>query len=1337
MNRLCLALVLLGFAATRSPAASADSVVTFNEVMYHPLTNEPALEWVELCNQMTVDVDISGWRLDGGVHFGFPQGTIIPGRGYLVVASDPAALQAITGFTGLLGPFIDRLSNAGETLQLKNNNDRLMDSVSYQPEHDWPVAADGAGPSLAKLRPTAPSGETASWAASARSGGTPGAVNFVPAGTFLAPAGLVSFWNFDETNATAADLVGGNHGMPGAGATRVGGLVGSGAFAFGTTSNACLNVGAGVGDNFSVTDGITIEALLRAGWSGAGNATIFRKEEPVAGTLVSYWSFDEAGSGTTAALDPVSGNNGSFLGSAARTAGLAGLGAAQFNNTGNDGVNVGAGVNNSFLMSTGITVFARMRPAWSGSSGDYDEIFRKEDGNNRILLSFQNDGNNGGANPPVSAGPVLSFGLSVNGAYGELDMPLDGAAGRPTLAQIKDGATHSVAATYDSATGLKGIWIDGTLRWSVTLSGTLSSGGGAAAVIGNASTGGGEPFSGTIDDVAIWRAALTTGQIASLASGASPLTIGAGGNPAASTRLLLAFQNDGNNASANPPVAAGPVLSFGLNIGGVYSELDMPLDGAGGRPTLAQLEDGGTHQVAATYDRTTGVKGIYIDGTLRFSATFSGAISSGGSAAAIIGNASAPGPDPFNGTLDEVAFWSRALTASEVASHFAAAQLGQGYFTNASPTSWPRLAFNELASSTNADFWLELINLEETNVNLGGCSIARFGGTNRSYVFPAQTLAAHALLQVSKATLGFGVDSGDRLVLYAPDGATVLDAVVAKKDPRARHPDGTGAWLFPSALTPGASNAFVFHDEIVINEIMYHHRPIPPSPAVYGPTNLLLEFTNAWRYQAQGADPDPAWRERTYDDSAWPAGPALLCYSSATYPIPKNTVLPNNDAGGHRIITYYFRAFFNWSGGTNPPAFFLRTLIDDGAVFYLNGAELMRQNMPAGPVSYTNLASSPIAIAGITGPFSLPATNLVTGTNVFAVELHRVNSVANAVAFGAELSVAAVLAPAQPLQDSPESWVELFNRSSNTVDLTGWRLDEGIDYRFAAGKTLAPGGYLVVAKDVAYLQALYPALDVVGPFTNKLSKTSDLIVLKDASNNPANSVRYFDGGRWPEAANGGGSSLELRDPWADNAQPEAWAASDEGAKSSWTWFTNRAAAVASPQPPTAYNEFILGLLDTGECLLDDLRLVASPTNTPISLLQNGTFTGGLTAWRIVGDHHGSVIADPVNPGDNVLRLVADGPTEYLHNHAETTLKNGASYYTIVNGLQVPVFLPRQMDLGQQLAQRAPLDEPGAAHLRAGGARAQRHPRRAQLPLRAQRRPDLLRPSPHPHRAAGQ
>ena len=55
-------------------ASFADSVVVFNEVMYHPVASQGEAdgEWVELHNQMDVKVDLSGWSLQGGIDFSFP-----------------------------------------------------------------------------------------------------------------------------------------------------------------------------------------------------------------------------------------------------------------------------------------------------------------------------------------------------------------------------------------------------------------------------------------------------------------------------------------------------------------------------------------------------------------------------------------------------------------------------------------------------------------------------------------------------------------------------------------------------------------------------------------------------------------------------------------------------------------------------------------------------------------------------------------------------------------------------------------------------------------------------------------------------------------------------------------------------------------------------------------------------------------------------------------------------------------------------------------------------------------------------------------------------------------
>src|SRR4051812_31671621 len=80
----------------------ADPAVVFNEIMYHPYTNEANLEWVELYNQMAVDMDISGWALDNGIQYKFPEGTVVNGRGYLVVAVSPTTLIGATGRTNIL-----------------------------------------------------------------------------------------------------------------------------------------------------------------------------------------------------------------------------------------------------------------------------------------------------------------------------------------------------------------------------------------------------------------------------------------------------------------------------------------------------------------------------------------------------------------------------------------------------------------------------------------------------------------------------------------------------------------------------------------------------------------------------------------------------------------------------------------------------------------------------------------------------------------------------------------------------------------------------------------------------------------------------------------------------------------------------------------------------------------------------------------------------------------------------------------------------------------------------------------------------------------------------------
>jgi hypothetical protein len=130
---------------------------------------------------------------------------------------------------------------------------------------------------------------------------------------------------------------------------------------------------------------------------------------------------------------------------------------------------------------------------------------------------------------------------------------------------------------------------------------------------------------------------------------------------------------------------------------------------------------------------------------------------------------------------------------------------------------------------------------------------------------------------------------------------------------------------------------------------------------------------------------------------------------------------------------------------------------------------------------------------------------------------------------------------------NPGDWIELYNRSSQNVDLGNWVLADsgaGREFTFPAGTLLPPDGYLILTQDRNAFSTLFPDVsNSIGDMDFGLSGSGEWIRLSDAEGRLVDSLAYADQAPWPAEADGLGATLELVDPAGDNALPENWRAS--------------------------------------------------------------------------------------------------------------------------------------------------------------------------------------------------
>ncbi|MCI0748061.1 MAG: lamin tail domain-containing protein, partial [Verrucomicrobia subdivision 3 bacterium] len=302
--------------------------------------------------------------------------------------------------------------------------------------------------------------------------------------------------------------------------------------------------------------------------------------------------------------------------------------------------------------------------------------------------------------------------------------------------------------------------------------------------------------------------------------------------------------------------------------------------------------------------------------------------------------------------------------------------------------------------------------------------------------------------------------------------------------------------------------------------------------------------------------------------------------------------------------------------------------------------------------------------------------------------------------------------------DNNDEYVELYNKGTNTVDLSGWRFIAGIDYTFPSNTFLAPDSYLVVAENLPHLLAKYggalTTANTYGNYRGSLANRGERLALampdisyttnsqNEVSTNVVyvvvDEVTYGTGGAWGSWANEGGSSLELMDSHSDRRLAMNWGDSDETAKAPWMTLEFTGPLDNGAGIP---NFLEIAALGEGEYLFDDAEVMVRGTNyvTPA----NSTFDSGLGAWINRGTHVRSTLSETEGFGGgsclhirasargdaivnrNLCPLIASVPTtvsnvtlrakvRWLRGWPELLIRLHGNYIEAVDRLAIPANL---------------------------------------------------------------
>lgn len=283
-----------------------------------------------------------------------------------------------------------------------------------------------------------------------------------------------------------------------------------------------------------------------------------------------------------------------------------------------------------------------------------------------------------------------------------------------------------------------------------------------------------------------------------------------------------------------------------------------------------------------------------------------------------------------------------------------------------------------------------------------------------------------------------------------------------------------------------------------------------------------------------------------------------------------------------------------------------------------------------------------------------------------------------------------------PSNHGSGEFIELYNKGSETINLTGWRITEGVRFDFPDGTQMGPKSYLVIAADASYLNSAHNGLTAIGNWAGKLRDGGELIRIEDGNGNLVDEVDYLPEGDWPNLADGDGSSMELRHPDMDNKNASAWADSDESQKAAMQKFTYTGDFERSRWLPlTSGQELHAHLVGDAHVILENISVKLN--NSGVNLLRNPDImspnnqsSGG---WVTQGTHWQSFMTG------GQLNLISTGHGDNKGNRGEVDFATnpvvGQSYTLSFDGRWVsgkPRVIFQTLDHGFGTSFRLPIPE---------------------------------------------